>query len=199
MTVTTATGGTDTLDGVGRLDFGDGHHVFLVGAGQEYTTIQSAIDAASAGDTILVASGIYNENLTINTELNIFGANHGVAGTALRGAETVLNWTSGNAITVNTTDHVQIDGLRLTGTHVLVQTGPDADIGFSHSVFALAAAGSSSNNFYLNQPDAFSFTDNLVDVTGYTGAFFQPVGTPGHPELTTVTITGNTFNGHAGT
>ncbi len=37
-----------------------------------------------------------------------------------------------------------------------------------------------------------------MDVTGYTGAFFQPVGDPSDSNHSTVTITGNTFNGHAG-
>jgi pectin methylesterase-like acyl-CoA thioesterase len=33
-----------------------------VGQGQAYSTIQSAIDAAKNGDTILVGEGMYNEN-----------------------------------------------------------------------------------------------------------------------------------------
>lgn len=37
-----------------------------VGPGQAYTTIQSAIDAASAGDTINVKTGLYTEDLNIN-------------------------------------------------------------------------------------------------------------------------------------
>jgi len=36
-----------------------------VGAGQTYTTIQSAITAATGGNTINVSTGMYNENLTI--------------------------------------------------------------------------------------------------------------------------------------
>jgi nitrous oxidase accessory protein NosD len=37
-----------------------------VGPGQAYTTIQSAINAASAGDTINVKTGFYNEDLVIS-------------------------------------------------------------------------------------------------------------------------------------
>jgi len=38
-----------------------------VGQGQTYTTIQSAMDAASTGDVISVGEGTYNENLVVRT------------------------------------------------------------------------------------------------------------------------------------
>ena len=66
-------------------------------------------------------------------------------------------------------------------------------------MFTLTSAGGSNNNFYLNQPDSFSFTNNKLDATGYTGALFQPVGTTGDSSQTSVTFTGNTFTGHPAT
>ena len=203
----TATKGSEThvLSGVEQLVFQNGgspqtvHLVDPAHAGSGYASAQDAINHAAAGDTILLAQGTYNENLTTDKALTVLGANHGVAGTAGRGAESIINWSTGNAVTVNTTAQVSFDGLKFTGTHVLVETTPDAKIGFSDSVFVLTAAGGNNNNFYLNQPDSFSFTNNKLDATGYTGALFQPVGTAGDPSQTSVTFTGNTFTGHPAT
>ena len=199
---------THVFKGVERLVFqngagtGDDQTVHLVDqthAASGYTGVQDAVTRAASGDTILVASGTYNETLTIDKALMILGANHGKAGTAVRGAETVLNWTTGNAVTVNTTAAVTFDGLKFTGTHVTVASTPDTNITFTDSVFELISGGNNSNNFYLNQPTSFTFTDNKLDATGYTGALFQPVGTTGNAAHSAVTFTGNTFTGHAGT
>jgi nitrous oxidase accessory protein len=44
-----------------------------------YSTIQDAIDNATAGDTIFVRSGNYNQNLTINKALTLIGQNTNTA------------------------------------------------------------------------------------------------------------------------
>ena len=46
---------------------------YYVGSDQAYTTIQSAINASSSGDTIYVHAGQYNETININKPLTIIG------------------------------------------------------------------------------------------------------------------------------
>ena len=52
--------------------------ILLVGSGG-FTTIQAAIDAATDGDTILVAAGTYDEDLVIHVGVTILGAQAGEA------------------------------------------------------------------------------------------------------------------------
>ncbi len=64
--------GTDSITGIEVIESAAGN-ILLVGSGG-FATIQEAIDAASDGDTILIAAGTYNENLTITKELTIVGS-----------------------------------------------------------------------------------------------------------------------------
>src|SRR5262249_19162423 len=76
---------------VGHLHFAD-HSVWLVGQGpgSDFTTIQAAVDAASNGDTILVAAGTYNENVVIHgKQITIDGAGDTLAGTVVTGQFTI--------------------------------------------------------------------------------------------------------------
>ena len=69
--VSAGTDGTDLLTGVEKVTDGAGHHFLLVGNGG-YATIQAAVDAAAAGDTIIVGPGTF-AGATINKELTIVG------------------------------------------------------------------------------------------------------------------------------
>ena len=54
--------------------FGRGNILYVGGSGPgNYTTIQSAIDEASNGDTIFVYSGYYEESVKINKSVELFG------------------------------------------------------------------------------------------------------------------------------
>ncbi|NYS25581.1 right-handed parallel beta-helix repeat-containing protein [Rhodobacteraceae bacterium 2376] len=77
--------GTDTLVNIQALKFNDG---FLVLEGM---SIQTAIDLAEPGDTIFVAEGDYEEDVNVNKDVALVGANTGVAGNdGGRGAESTI-------------------------------------------------------------------------------------------------------------
>ncbi len=188
--------GTDIVTGIEKID-NAGANILLVGNGG-YATIQEAINAATAGDTIMVAAGSYNETVTIDKALTIQGANAGIAGTGTRGAETVLTWPAGDMATINTTAAVTFNGLRfVANTDVITTHTQNSNITFTNSTFDIQSGGTGGNAFYLSEPSHFTFSNNLVDAHGYASAFFQPVGDPDDPSHSVVTFTGNTFVGHA--
>jgi parallel beta-helix repeat protein len=77
-----------------------------------YTSIQAAVNAASAGSKIIVDAGTYTENVTISTQgITLQGAQAGVSPVAGRsGPESILN----GSIVVNPTAGFTLDGFTIT-------------------------------------------------------------------------------------
>ncbi|HYD36151.1 MAG TPA: M10 family metallopeptidase C-terminal domain-containing protein, partial [Allosphingosinicella sp.] len=142
--VTTATDGTDTLENVEIADDGAPGATRLVGNGG-YASIQAAIDASSDGDVIIVASGTWTGNLNVDKDVTILGANnHGVAGTAARGDETVID----GQIVINAAG-ATIDGVRLVG----------------------AAAGSLGDTAVEVRANDFTLANSILDGDGDVAVF----------------------------
>jgi len=75
----------------------------------QYSTIQAAIDAASAGDTVLVADGTYTENLNIDKDITIISEN-GAEKTIIDGGKI----THVIGISSSTTRDCVLDGFTVT-------------------------------------------------------------------------------------
>ncbi|HET9640380.1 MAG TPA: M10 family metallopeptidase C-terminal domain-containing protein [Allosphingosinicella sp.] len=148
-TVTTASEGTDTLENVEIVDDSAPGRILLVQNGG-YATIQEAINAAADGDTIIVAAGTYVENLDVNKDVTILGANRGVDGNAVRGAESIVD----GQIVINAAG-ASIDGFKLVG----------------------AAPGSLGDTAVEVKADNFSLSNSVLDGSGYVAIITSSVGT----------------------
>jgi pectin methylesterase-like acyl-CoA thioesterase len=102
----------------------------FVGQGQVYTTIQDAVDASVDDDTIVVKSGTYSENVTVNKRLSILSET-GYESTSV---------TSKNGLVVFTinADYVSLKGFAISGSSqaaVYLQKGVDHAVVSSNRIY----------------------------------------------------------------
>lgn len=167
-----------------------------------YSTISAAVAAASNGDTIQVCQGTYNENVNVNLQLTINGAQAGnaVGGRTFgSGGESTVN----GQVTVQATN-VTIDGFSLTNpgqsSGILIKTAGDNALITNNIVDTIGAASLNANTqaIYLeNGPDNVSVVGNSINnVTGLpssNGGIFIGDSTSGNPSLN-ILIKGNSIS-----
>jgi hypothetical protein len=132
-----------------------------------YTTISAAVSAASAGETITVDDGTYNENVTIDKNLTLISLN-GRENTTIQGSPGPI----GSVIINNNTTGVTVQGFHIIGYD-------NANPGVEYA--ALYVKGSHSNIKILN---------NEIEAVGEAGLIFEFGAT-----IDNVTIDGNIFSG----
>jgi hypothetical protein len=143
----------------------DVYHIRQVGPGQQYTTIQGAIDAANPGDTIIVAAGTYAESVIVNKSVTLRGSNAGIhpavgkhptETVGVRGPETILSGLSPVA------DNITVDGFKFlkAGTRI-IDTYSDANsFHLTNCIVESTAVGATTG---VTQIGGGSHTNMLLD------------------------------------
>jgi parallel beta-helix repeat protein len=174
-------------------------------AGSTYTTISSAVTAATAGDTIKVCAGIYAETVNVTKTLTFNGAQAGIDGRSGRTAlqnESVVNDLNGDFIIGGGVDGVTIDGFTIqgAGSASVGADGVEAFAGSSgltlqNNVIQNNLIGINFNNADPTQPaliehNRFVNNNNGTSPQGGTGVFISS------GPANNTTILQNGFTGH---
>lgn len=142
-----------------------------VGAGQTYTTIQSAVDAATAGDIVSVSEGTYAENVVIKkNDIAIIGKNK---------EKTIIDSKKiGSGIRIDQANNVKISGFTIQNsggsgkedggvTIYAARNNMVANSIFTNNVAGISIYSSSSNNIIAG---------NDIKANGNNGIFIFSSG-----------------------
>ena len=128
----------------------------------DYTTIQAAVDNATAGDTIIVRDGNYNENVNVNKRLTIRSEN-GSANCIVTAA------TSSDHVFEVTADYVNITGFTVKGATSYKKAGIYLD-GAEHCYISDLKASNNDYGIYLDHSRYNNLTKNTAS-NNYDGIY----------------------------
>ncbi len=133
-----------------------------------YPTIQAAVTAATAGNTIAVCAGTYTENVVVNKALTILGVNAGTPGCASRPTESTIAGGAGAAVTI-TADGVTLDGFELTGVTGVASTG-FTNTRIRNNKMSVGAVGVNAANVPTSAGNTLTVEYNCINVLAQTVA-----------------------------
>lgn len=164
--------------------------------GKDFTTIQAAIDAATANDTIDVAAGTYAEvgQIVINKNLSIVGADK--ATTIIKpNADTAASGDAGGWWLVDQSIIFNLSGVTLDGDGYKISsgirhkgTGTIQNVHFKNITYDYAGFAIYAFIGYLGGSGAVDVSNCQFDNIGRVGITYYGAGTTG-------TYTGNTYTG----
>jgi hypothetical protein len=155
---------------------------------QDHASIQAAIDAAQAGDTVLVAPGTYRERIQLKAEITVRSAGEDEQGeVGLKRAEATIidgGGENGAAAGVAMAENATLDGFTVTN----VGRYDEAEWNRHH-----ATHGNEQSHEHIGQPGTAGIgvvgvnctvTNNIVHHIGYTGiAILGKEGTRCQPRI----------------
>ncbi|SME92844.1 Hemolysin-type calcium-binding repeat-containing protein [Tistlia consotensis] len=172
LIVTDKTSGAVVGEADMRVEVAANFVVAADGSG-DFTTIQAAIDAASAGDTILVQDGTYAEALTLTKGVALVAAGSGA----------VVDPASGSGLTVSgdlAGADVTVRGLTFADGSAGVKVDADAHVG----TLTLSGVTIEGNSNYGIRTDSGSLTALVVTDSTFENNGFVPVsGSSAHVKL----------------
>ncbi len=151
-------------------------YVSAPSTGSSDESIQRAVDAASANNTIHVEAGTYAENVTVSKAITLQGPNAGTNGCDTRAAEALIAPASGNPpVTVNA-DDVTINGFELTAPSALAALSANGASGLTvtnnnvhdigNTAGGTAAVHAISYVVGNGSPSGLSITQNCISSVG---------------------------------
>ncbi len=118
-----------------------------------YSSIQAAINAASAGDTITVEAGTYNEDITIDKSVTLVSASGA--------ASTIISGTSGNTVITIQADGVTIDGFTIKSGRFAVYANDHSNITIRNNIITDVKGAGVTDNVH-----AIAIISSVSDVNG---------------------------------
>jgi hypothetical protein len=179
----------NTLTSIEKLDFeGQIGNILVVGPNSQYTTIQSAVNAASAGDTVLVYAGTYNEAIDITKANLTVKSISGAGSTFLTGVDSTYGTNvrfTANGVTLGGVDAgFTINNQNTADGRAIAPTGTTGCAIVGNTI--VNALRGIQGQFY-GDPQNLTITDNTFS----SSVSYGIAGTEG---MSIASISGNVFN-----